>query len=338
MVFFVNGPASALSDWSEFALPQTQPGSVIDYKIMLIGDDSSGKTSLVDRFGKKSFTGNSDITIGVDYSKFKLYTADQIFRLHLWDTSGQERFKGIISPYYARKDAIIVCFSFDDPSSFQHLPYWLDKITPDDNGRYPGIILAGTKSDLREQQVSDEQITDLMTRWNNEHPDMSIDGYIETSAKTGMNVELLFKKTAQTCWLRQQTKTTMPVEQAVTIKNEIAGRIARYIAETDRKRDAQGSFAGDFSLFAAARAHNREIDYQIARQLQDELNGTDDLRSIFHPLHLDRLRQQAVSRHAGLRQGNPGFFSLPHDISRGRLGVIWNDSVDLITHTMAAAP
>lgn len=68
-------------------------GTTSKYKIVFLGDQSTGKTSLITRFMFDSFDANYQATIGIDFLSKNMYLEDRTIRLQLWDTAGQERFK-----------------------------------------------------------------------------------------------------------------------------------------------------------------------------------------------------------------------------------------------------
>ena len=76
-------------------------------KIIIVGDVSVGKTSLVQRFVTNSFNHDYKATIGVDFEIEKFQILKTTFNLQIWDTAGQERFKCIAKAYYR---GIYFCF------------------------------------------------------------------------------------------------------------------------------------------------------------------------------------------------------------------------------------
>ena len=81
------------------------------YKIVFLGDQSVGKTSIIHRFIYDAFDESYQVTIGIDFMSQKMYIEDKIIILNLWDTAGQERFKSLIPSYI--KDAAVAIVVFD---------------------------------------------------------------------------------------------------------------------------------------------------------------------------------------------------------------------------------
>jgi small GTP-binding protein len=103
-------------------------------------------------------------------------------KLQLWDTAGQERFKSITLNYFRGSHAAILVFALDDDDSLLKLHQWVEEL--DINGVKTRILI-GNKSDLRQQITAD--------RIKASYPTME---YMETSAKSGENVDLLFYELA----------------------------------------------------------------------------------------------------------------------------------------------
>ena len=80
-------------------------------RLLMVGDSSCGKTSLVLRFDQNVFSTKFVTTIGVDYRDKMITIEDAPMRLQLWDTAGQERFRSLTSNFFGRADGFVLCFS-----------------------------------------------------------------------------------------------------------------------------------------------------------------------------------------------------------------------------------
>ena len=85
-------------------------GGKFKYKIVFLGNQSVGKTSMIHRFIYDSFEESYQATIGIDFMSQKMYVEDKIIILNLWDTAGQERFKSLIPSYIKDSAVAIVCY------------------------------------------------------------------------------------------------------------------------------------------------------------------------------------------------------------------------------------
>ena len=163
-----------------------QPG----YKLVLLGDASVGKTSLVGRFVNNQFNEAVETTVGAAFSTQSV-TSDsgKSIRYEIWDTAGQERFKSLAPMYYRNASCAVVVFDLTSESSFSRAKEWVKQLALSNN---PDIViaLAGNKADIpsSQRQVKPETIKQFVLDENLI--------YLETSAKTGLNVQKIFEMIA----------------------------------------------------------------------------------------------------------------------------------------------
>eukprot|EP00586_Coscinodiscus_wailesii_P011135 CAMPEP_0172497264 /NCGR_PEP_ID=MMETSP1066-20121228/97359_1 /TAXON_ID=671091 /ORGANISM="Coscinodiscus wailesii, Strain CCMP2513" /LENGTH=256 /DNA_ID=CAMNT_0013269927 /DNA_START=31 /DNA_END=801 /DNA_ORIENTATION=+ len=159
-------------------------------RLLMVGDSSCGKTSLVLRFDQNVFSTKFVTTIGVDYRDKMVKIESAPMRLQLWDTAGQERFRSLTSNFFGRADGFVLCYDLSNRPSFDHVIGWMRDIKT----RAPpdcDIVLCGNKADLDADRVV-----------QHEEGKMLADEYgvqfFETSALTGHNVESMFIALATT--------------------------------------------------------------------------------------------------------------------------------------------
>mmetsp|Transcript_13870 Transcript_13870/g.39486 ORF Transcript_13870/g.39486 Transcript_13870/m.39486 type:complete len:261 (+) Transcript_13870:229-1011(+) len=159
-------------------------------RLLMVGDSSCGKTSLVLRFDQNVFSTKFVTTIGVDYRDKMVKIEGAPMRLQLWDTAGQERFRSLTSNFFGRADGFVLTYDISNRPSFDHVIGWMRDIKT----RAPpdcDIVLCGNKSDLDNDRVvthdEGKQLAD-------EHGV----AFFETSALTGANVEKMFTALATT--------------------------------------------------------------------------------------------------------------------------------------------
>ncbi|XP_034539570.1 ras-related protein Rab-6A isoform X4 [Notolabrus celidotus] len=161
------------------------------FKLVFLGEQSVGKTSLITRFMYDSFDNTYQATIGIDFLSKTMYledrTAPQI-RLQLWDTAGQERFRSLIPSYIRDSAAAVVVYDITNVNSFQQTTKWIDDVRTE-RGSDVIIMLVGNKTDLADKrQITTEEGEQRAKEMNVL--------FIETSAKTGYNVKQLFRRVA----------------------------------------------------------------------------------------------------------------------------------------------
>ena len=88
-----------MADFVSDTLDQSSSTAPVKYKVVFLGDQSVGKTSIILRFMHDTFDPNYQATIGIDFLSKTMVVDDKMVRLQLWDTAGQERFKSLIPSY-----------------------------------------------------------------------------------------------------------------------------------------------------------------------------------------------------------------------------------------------
>ena len=110
-------------------------------------------------------------------------------KLHLWDFSGQKKFRSLLKAYIKETKAILLVYNITDESSFLAVNDWIKEIKKYEVN--PIIVLVGQKCDLENRIISEERGRELANELGVE--------FFEISAKTGYNVEELFKYLIQQC-------------------------------------------------------------------------------------------------------------------------------------------
>lgn len=155
------------------------------FKVLLIGDSSVGKTSLLFRYVDDTFNPEFQTTIGVDFKISTLHVNGKTIKLQLWDTAGQDRFKTIVASYYRGAHGIILTFDLTNSTSFQNITRWHEESQNYLQKNVPKLLI-GNKADLvNERKVRTEDAKELAERLGVE--------YIETSAKNAQNVKNSFE-------------------------------------------------------------------------------------------------------------------------------------------------
>ncbi|KEY66622.1 hypothetical protein S7711_01917 [Stachybotrys chartarum IBT 7711] len=159
------------------------------FKLVFLGEQSVGKTSLITRFMYDSFDNMYQATIGIDFLSKTMYLEDRTVRLQLWDTAGQERFRSLIPSYIRDSSVAVVVYDISNAKSFQNTKKWIDDVRAE-RGNDVIIVLVGNKTDLNEKREVTTQQGEDEAKKNNLM-------FVETSAKLGHNVKNLFKRIAQ---------------------------------------------------------------------------------------------------------------------------------------------
>ena len=126
-------------------------------KVILLGDCGVGKTNIILRFMKDQFDEDSITTTGSTYT-MKVIEKDNIkYRLNIWDTAGQEKYRSITKLYLQDASIIILVYSIIEEESFNNLDYWYNTIK-DKCSEDIVLAIVGNKSDLYlEETVKEEK-------------------------------------------------------------------------------------------------------------------------------------------------------------------------------------
>ncbi|KAJ3432153.1 ras-related protein rab-5c [Anaeramoeba flamelloides] len=156
-----------------------------ELKIVLIGASGVGKTSIVERFVKNFFNEKQRKTIGSTFLSKVCVVNEKSYYLNIWDTAGEERFHSLVKLYYRDTNIAILCFDITKQSSFRDLDHWYQELQ-NSAPRNVILMIVGNKTDLEEErEVQEKEIKDWALNRNC--------SYIETSAKTGSNINNLFE-------------------------------------------------------------------------------------------------------------------------------------------------
>ncbi|KAK2592739.1 hypothetical protein QQS21_009543 [Conoideocrella luteorostrata] len=194
-------------------------------KLVCIGDSGCGKSSLTIRLCEGRFSPHHDVTIGVEFgsrivpvgpphnkpASLLSSTPSSIdglpepprdtskipqkhMKLSLWDTAGQETYKSVTRSYFRGASGALLVFDLSRRQTFQHVMDWLNDLRqiaePD-----IVVVLVGNKADLAKQEENKREVTrEEAEEWARRNGVLE---YVETSAKSGENVENAFMRVAE---------------------------------------------------------------------------------------------------------------------------------------------
>ena len=160
-----------------------EPKNLRQFKILLVGDSSVGKTSIMSRYANNSFPENYQTSVGVDYRIKELKRKKNKTMIQILDTGGQDKFRSVAKSFFREVNGIFIIFDLNDKDTFTGLDYWVEEVRNTVNDSK--VIVLGNKSDLKEE-VSDELINKFKEEKN-------LDIY-KVSAKQNKNIKEAFEK------------------------------------------------------------------------------------------------------------------------------------------------
>ncbi|CAM6082824.1 unnamed protein product [Calypogeia fissa] len=158
-------------------------------KLVLLGDMGAGKSSLVLRFTKGQFFDYQESTIGAAFLTQTLAVNDTTIKFEIWDTAGQERYHSLAPMYYRGAAAAIIVYDISNAESFARAKKWVAELQSQGNSNLV-MALAGNKADLDAKRSIAQEDAQAYADENGLF-------LMETSAKTGQNVNELFYEIAK---------------------------------------------------------------------------------------------------------------------------------------------
>lgn len=157
------------------------------YKVIIIGDQGVGKTSIIQNLTEKGIDKKYKATIGFDIFHYSAKVKDIIIKLQIWDTCGLEEFHSCTPNLYKNTLFAIVVYEINNKNSFENADRWINLLKKNSQPETL-IFLVGNKNDLEnEREVSRDEGTKFVE-------DNNLNYFIETSAKENKYVDELFNQ------------------------------------------------------------------------------------------------------------------------------------------------
>ena len=155
--------------------------SATRHKIIFVGDAGVGKTTIIGRIMDAPFNEIYEPSIGVDFMSKSIKFHGENVKLQMWDTAGQEKYKGLIPSYIRNSSIVFVVYDVSVKNSFDNIPKWINFIKSIENTT---LVLCGNKIDLENREVKKEEGEELAKK----------EGitFYEVSAKTDENIKNMF--------------------------------------------------------------------------------------------------------------------------------------------------
>ena len=155
--------------------------NVARHKIIFVGDAGVGKTTIISRIMDNPYNEVYEPSIGVDFMSKNISFRGQNIKLQMWDTAGQEKYKGLIPSYVRNSSIVFLIYDVSVKTSFDNIPKWITFIRTIENTT---LVLCGNKIDLSDREVKKEDGEALAQKEGI--------SFFEVSAKTGDNIKNMF--------------------------------------------------------------------------------------------------------------------------------------------------
>ena len=117
------------------------------FKIIFIGEPGVGKDLIIDRLAPNPFNEES---IGVDFRSIILKYKKQNLKFQIWDSAGQEKYKGLIPSYIRNSSIIFIVYDISSKNTFNNIPKWINFVKSIEKTK---IVLCGNITDLERREV-----------------------------------------------------------------------------------------------------------------------------------------------------------------------------------------
>ncbi|ORY86308.1 ras-related protein rab-like protein-10 [Protomyces lactucae-debilis] len=180
-------------------------------KLLLIGNSSAGKSSLLLRFTSDTYAEeDNQATIGVDFKTKLINFRGQKVKLTIWDTAGQERFRTLTSSYYRGCQGVLIVYDVTSRASFDQLPRWMAELDSHTAEQDVVTFVVGNKTDRQGRTVTREEGEALAKK-------LHADGYFEASAKDNVNVRSIFVSLTEEI-LKRRAEKPSPATASSTVR------------------------------------------------------------------------------------------------------------------------
>ena len=190
---------------------KTDANYELTFKIIILGDSFVGKSCLSLKAVKGTFNKIYSSTVGFEFLNYSVNIENYKINLQIWDTCGQEAYRSLISSFYHSSALAILVYSIDNEKSFNNLENWINEVKTKGNPDI-SLILIGNKADLEDKRQVTKEMANEMCENNN------IKIFLETSAKTGINVNNLFLEAAKIL-LEQHKKHRNRISSTESMRN-----------------------------------------------------------------------------------------------------------------------
>ena len=195
-----------------------EPSESINYsiislrqKIIFVGDSGVGKTTLINRINNEEFKDLNESSVGIDYYSKNIKFGGEELTLQIWDTAGQEKYRGLI-PTYARNAVLaFIIYDISSKKSFENLTEWINYLNSIE--KMP-MIICGNKIDLVDRQVSKEEGEEFAKKNNLI--------FFEISAKTNENMNyMLYRSIAELPYFEDKNENKDKLTEELLKENGI---------------------------------------------------------------------------------------------------------------------
>ena len=155
------------------------------FKLIIIGDSTTGKTNILSKYLNNKFDRDSKSTIGMELGNKSFVIKNDTVNCQIWDTAGQERYRSMTKAYYQGALGAFIVSDITRRKTFENVENWMNDLRKCSDKKVT-IILLGNKNDLENEREVKTEEGEMFAKNN----DMA---FMETSALNGTNIDMAFK-------------------------------------------------------------------------------------------------------------------------------------------------
>lgn len=126
------------------------------FKLIIIGDSAVGKSCLMQRVTTNEFIEDHEVTVGVEFGTLIVKLEEQVFKLQIWDTAGQESFKSITKIFYRGAHCVCLCYDITRMDTFLNLETWIREAKQQSEPNVVVILIGNMKDREAAREVPKE--------------------------------------------------------------------------------------------------------------------------------------------------------------------------------------
>ncbi|NXQ24213.1 RB39B protein, partial [Alaudala cheleensis] len=192
-----------------------EPRWQYQFRVIMLGDSTVGKSSLLRRYTEGVFLDAVNQTVGVDfYVQFVELEPGLRVKLQFWDTAGQERFRSVTRSYYRNSAGGMLLFDLTNRASFESIRRWHQEVTDTVQPFRMVFLMVGHKSDLAGQRRVGQREAEKLAA------SLGVQ-YVETSAKDASNVVQAFQMLTVAIYQALQTGRLVATEAWDGVKSSV---------------------------------------------------------------------------------------------------------------------
>lgn len=128
------------------------------FKLIIIGDSAVGKSCMLHRLTNNEFVQDHEVTVGVEFGTLLVKLEQQVFKLQIWDTAGQDSFKSITKIFYRGAHCIFLTYDMTRLETFNNLATWYNEVMAQSEPDVILFLVGNKKDEVNKRAVTEERI------------------------------------------------------------------------------------------------------------------------------------------------------------------------------------